>query len=74
MYAATPLNISFSTKPKDLKVSVAEGRYGTLYRPVEEAANGSFFAPSEAGEYVYKVEANWGRRGSIIYYFCVRVL
>lgn len=74
MYAGTELKIHFSSKQSTLKISLAEGQYSNDYTVLSDVDNGVLNAPSSAGVYVYRVEASWSSRGSIIYYFCVRIL
>ena len=38
-----------------------------------EEIGGVLLTPQEPGEYTYKIEANWERRGWIRYYFKVRI-
>lgn len=35
--------------------------------------NNSFLTPQEPGMYIYRVQADWGLRGSVLYYFKINV-
>lgn len=62
-----PLSLEFTYKTKDVSVSVATP-YST-FRPLQ----GSLFAPEEPGEYIYKVDAGFGKNKVVTYYFRIRV-
>lgn len=66
---SVPLDISFFYPCKTLKIS----RTGAGNKEFQEIAMDNLRTPSTAGEYVYKVEAGWGKDGSILYYIKVRV-
>ena len=67
-----PMKISFTKPPKSLKISRAEGRYSADFIEITSEVDGEILSPSVPGIYVYKVEAGWGFRGSILYYFSVQ--
>lgn len=65
--------ISFSKAPEKIVVSRAEGRNSVDFTEVISEKPGVLTTPSLAGYYVYKIEANWGMRGSILYFLAVQV-
>ncbi len=63
-----PLNISFSFPCNSMKISRSyENR--NEYEPV----TGGLQTPFSGGTYTYRIEAEWGTRGSVLYYIKVRV-
>lgn len=65
---ASDLDISFSFEPSSVKISRAfEGSF-----QFEEVV-GDLQTPTLPGVYTYKVEGNWGLRGSVLFYFKLRV-
>lgn len=67
--ANTPILISFSVPCQSLKVSRSNNGQ---YDPNFETLNGEITTPSAPGDYCYCIEAGFAR-GSIIYYFVVRI-
>lgn len=66
--ANTPIVINFSVPYRTLKVSRSNGQYDPNFVTIE----GDIYTPSTPGDYCYCIEAGF-KRGSIIYYFVVRV-
>ncbi|MEG1104867.1 MAG: hypothetical protein RSD78_08495 [Oscillospiraceae bacterium] len=66
------MEIKFSKPPKELKISRADGRYSQDFIEIATDVTGEMLSPSVPGVYVYKVEASWGIRGSILYYFALQ--
>ena len=67
------IDLNFSISLKDLRISRADD---TEFRYFIEMANtngGQVIAPAQAGRYMYKIEAGFGRRGSVIYYLLVDI-
>ncbi|MEG2165462.1 MAG: hypothetical protein RRY96_04145, partial [Ruthenibacterium sp.] len=67
------IKISFSKTPSTLRVWRANGRYSTDFTELASEDKSTFTTPHDAGVYLYKVKAEWGRRGFIQYYFAVDV-
>lgn len=67
-----PMEISFSKAPKSIKVSRASGRYSADFTEIITSNSGEFFTPNLPGVYVYKIEASWAMRGSILYYIALQ--
>ena len=66
--ANTPIAVHFSTPYQTLRISRSNGQYDPNFVTVE----GEVCTPSVSGDYCYCIEAGF-KRGSIIYYFVVRV-
>ncbi len=66
--ANTPIVINFSKPYETLKVSRSNGQHDPNFVTIE----GEVTTPSAPGDYCYCIEAGFDR-GSIIYYFVVRV-
>ncbi len=66
--------ISFSSTPTEIAIWRATGRYSTDFSVIETQNEGNFIAPLTTGEYLYRVEASWGTRGSIQYFFALSVV
>ena len=66
--SGAPLNISFSSPPESIVVTrMRDG--GSEF----EELSGELHAPLDDGICTYRVVANWGSRGSIAYFFKVKV-
>ena len=63
-----PLDISFSFPCKTMTVSRSYGDRNQF-----EVVEGDLQTPFTGGVYTYKVEAEWGSRGSVLYYIRIRV-
>lgn len=63
----TALGVSFTFEPDKLTVSrsVNGGEYSELM--------GDLLTPNQPGEYVYRIEGDWGIKGTITYYFKIRI-
>lgn len=68
-----PLEIDFSFPCQEMEVSRAMGT-GTLTDDDFTAVSGSLTTPHEPGVYTYKIAANWGIKGSVLYYVRVMIL
>lgn len=66
--ANTPIVVSFSVPYRTLKISRSNGQYDPHFEPLA----GEITTPSVPGDYCYCIEAGFAR-GSIIYYFVVRI-
>ncbi len=66
--------ITFTSTPSELLLYRASGRYSTDFSLVETEEDGVFTAPLEPGVYLYKINASWGTRGDIQYYFALSVV
>ncbi|MEG2930908.1 MAG: hypothetical protein RR825_03900 [Ruthenibacterium sp.] len=70
----TPIQISFSSTPSELRIWRAAGRYSTDFLELSCPVTGEFTAPASPGIYLYRVVASWGNRGEIQYYFALSVI
>ena len=70
--AQTPVVVSYSTRPKELKLQRWDAATGE-YLEVTTTTPGHFQAPAVAGRYVYRVTGTWTFRGEIQDYFCLQV-
>ncbi|MFR9214680.1 MAG: hypothetical protein ACLVKK_00340 [Ruthenibacterium sp.] len=70
--AQTPVVVSYSTRPKELKLQRWDAATGE-YVEVTTTTPGHFQAPTVAGRYVYRVTGTWAFRGEIQDYFCLQV-
>ncbi len=62
-----PLSLAFSFKEKNCSVVMASEGEDFV------ELGGELAAPSEPGNYTYRVEASWGKDRSVVYYFKIRV-
>ncbi len=67
------IDLSFSIKVKDLKISRADDAEFRYFIELANTEEGQVIAPAQAGQYLYKIEAGFGRRGSVIYYLMVNI-
>lgn len=67
------LDISFSYPQKLLELSRADGEAASSFIAISAAEGCTLYTPSEPGIYTYKVQANWGWLGSVLYYFKIEV-
>ncbi len=67
------LDLTFSIKVKDLKISRADDAEFRYFIELAGTTDNQIIAPAQAGQYLYKIEAGFGRRGSVIYYLMVNV-
>lgn len=83
--ASASLDISFSFPCKEMKISRASGANSEFFDIAVNGAGGEntenpapagsvrLRTPANPGEYIYRVEATWGLRGSVQYYFKIVV-
>ncbi len=64
----TPLNIDFSFPCNSMVISRSYGSRNEF-----EPVSGDLQTPFSGGTYTYRIEAEWGARGSVLYYIKVRV-
>ncbi len=67
------LDIDFSLQADTLKISRSDQEDFSAFVTLADDFPNSLLAPAEAGQYLYKIEAGFGRRGSIIYYLLLNV-
>ena len=67
------LEIDFSLNADTLQVSRSDQSDFSAFVTLADEYPDSLIAPAEAGQYLYKIEAGFGRRGSIIYYLLLNV-
>ncbi len=66
--------ITFSSTPTSIALWRATGQYSTDFSVLETEKEGVFSTPVESGVYLYRINASWGQRGEIQYYFAVNVV
>lgn len=68
------MQLSFSLRCKNMKVSRAsDAPEYSHYIQLENVDPASIIMPASPGRYMYKVEADFGWRGSVLYYIMVNV-
>ena len=67
------LDISFSLPPKTLRIQRASDDELENFVELADVSDGQIISPSAPGLYLYQVEAGFGWRGSVRYFFMVRV-
>lgn len=67
------LNISFSLPAKTLRIQRASDEKLENFVELADVSDGQLIAPSSPGLYLYQLEAGFGWRGSIRYFFMIRV-
>lgn len=67
------LSIDFSLKPKTLTVSRTDDENFEYYLDLVDTDGSQIITPAQAGAYLYKIQAGFGRRGSVIYYLLINV-
>ncbi len=67
------LKIEFSLEPKTLRIQRASDEALENFVELADVSDGQIITPSAPGLYLYQVEAGFGWRGSIRYFFMVRV-
>ncbi len=68
------INLQFTIPHKDLHVSRADNPPDySHYIQLQDTNPTDIISPATPGQYIYKVEAGFGWRGSVIYYFMVNV-
>lgn len=73
MAPRTYLNISFSIKPKSLIISRADDEKKEVFMDLVDVGDGPIITPAAPGLYMYRIQANFGWRGSIVYFFTVQI-
>ena len=73
MFARTYMDIDFSIQPKSLVISRASEENYDLFMDLVDVEDGPLIAPATPGVYMYRIQADFGWRGSAIYFFRVRV-
>lgn len=68
-----PIRLTFSKQPSEVRVFRSESGADSNYMELANADPMAFSAPVRPGMYVYKIQAQWDRRGEIQYYFAVHV-
>ncbi len=74
MMPRTYLDLDFSIKPKSLVISRADDKNFENFMDLVDVGMGPIITPAEAGSYRYRIQADFGWRGSIIYFFTVQIL
>lgn len=67
------LDINFSLPPKTLRIQRASDDSLENFVELADVSDGQIICPSTPGLYLYQVEAGFGWRGSVRYFFLVRV-
>lgn len=65
--AGAPLDLLFSQPPSEIEVSMSKNNSSFI------ELGGELSAPMEQGIYTYRVIANWGMRGTVVYFFKIEV-
>ncbi|EJW93361.1 hypothetical protein EVA_18532, partial [gut metagenome] len=73
MAPRTYLELRFSIKPKYLTISRADDKELETYRDLVDVGMGPIITPAVPGIYRYRVQADFGWRGSIIYFFTIQI-
>lgn len=73
MLARTYMDIDFSLDPKKLVISRSDPGSYDIFMDLVDAGEGPIIAPATPGIYMYRVQADFGWRGSIVYFFRIRV-
>lgn len=74
MVPRTYLDLAFSIKPKSLVISRADDKNFENYMDLVDVGRGPIITPAEPGCYRYRIQADFGWRGSIIYFFTVQIM
>lgn len=69
----TYLDLKFSIQPKSVVVSRADDEKLESFMELIDAGDGPIITPAATGLYMYRIEANFGWRGSIIYFFTIQI-
>ena len=67
------LELEFSMQPKSMRLQRASDPQLEHFVELADVSDGQLIAPSSPGLYLYQVESSFGWRGSIRYFFLVRV-
>lgn len=68
------LALEFSIKPKKITVSRADGKDADTFMDLVGNGSEPIITAAVPGEYMYRIQADFGWRGSIIYFFRVQVM
>ena len=68
------LVLEFSIKPKKITVSRADGKDADTFMDLVGDGQEPIITAAVPGEYMYRVQADFGWRGSIVYFFRVQVV
>lgn len=67
------IDLDFSIELKDLRISRADDADFRYFIEMANTSEGQILAPAQTGRYMYKIEAGFGSRGSVIYYLLVDI-
>ena len=73
MLARTYMDIAFSMEPRKLTISRSDEENFDAFLDLVDAGDGPLIAPATPGVYMYRIQADFGWRGSIVYFFRIRV-
>ena len=73
MLARTYMDIDFSLEPRSLTISRSDEENFEAFLDLVDASEGPIIAPATPGVYMYRIQADFGWRGSIVYFFRIRV-
>ena len=73
MPSRTYLDLDFSIKPKSVVISRADDEKLEAFMELIDVGSGPIITPAATGLYMYRVVADFGWRGSIIYFFTVQI-
>lgn len=73
MLARTYMDIAFSMEPRKLTVSRSDEENFDAFLDLVDAGDGPLIAPATPGVYMYRIQADFGWQGSIVYFFRIRV-
>lgn len=73
MAPRTYLDISFSIKPKNILISRADESNLDAFMDLVDVGSGPIITPATPGLYLYRLQADFGWRGSILYFFAVQI-
>ncbi len=73
MQPRTYLDLEFSIEPKRLTISRADDKDLETYLDLIDVGMGPIITPAVPGIYRYRVQADFGWRGSVIYFFTIKI-
>lgn len=73
MAPRTYLDLSFSIKPKNLVISRSSEENLDAFMDLVDVGSGPIITPATPGLYMYRVQADFGWRGSVLYFFAVQI-
>lgn len=73
MLARTYMDIHFSLEPRKLVISRSDETNFDSFLDLVDVGDGPIIAPATPGVYMYRIQADFGWRGSIVYFFRIRV-